>query len=75
MFYCGYTKNIENRLIEHIKGNNKSTKRWKGNLKLGYLEQFDSRAKAMAREREIKTFTRKKKIQIINSELNLFLIK
>ena len=67
IIYCGYTYNIFQRLLEHIKGKSKRayTKQFKGNIRLGYLEIHKTRAEAMHREDEIKKFSRDEKVEMI----------
>lgn len=52
--YTGYTSDIEKRLRDHNAGNTKSLRNRRP-LKLVYLEEFDTKAKAIARERYFKT--------------------
>lgn len=64
--YCGYSHNIFERVVEHIKGKTKRyTKRFKGNIRLSYIETFKTRAEAMKRELEIKDFSRDAKVKMI----------
>ncbi len=67
IIYCGYTYNIFQRLVEHIKVQAKGTytKQFKGKIRLGYLETHKTRKEAMNRESEIKVFDRDKKIKMI----------
>lgn len=66
IIYCGYSHNIFQRLIEHIKGKTKRyTKQFHGNIKIAYFETFKTRAEAMKREVEIKDYTRDEKIKMI----------
>ena len=69
-FYAGVTNNLKRRLKEHRegKGNKKTfTGRYYCH-KLVYHEEFESILKAIAREKEIKTFSREKKIELIKSK-------
>jgi len=54
IIYCGYTSNIFDRLVYHIKGWARYTKRFKGNIRLRYLETFKTKIEAMEREEEFK---------------------
>lgn len=67
LIYCGYTYNIFQRLVQHIKGVSKRafTKRFKGNIRLAYLETYKTRKEAINREDEIKSFIREEKIKLI----------
>lgn len=66
-FYTGYTNNLYRRLEEHKKGTGAKFCRGKKSITLKYLETFSERSGAMKRELEIKTFTRKQKIQLIRT--------
>ena len=63
-FYTGYTKDLFDRLQQHIEG--KGAKYLRGNKvkKLYYVEKYLTQRKAIQREREIKKFShlRKKKL-------------
>jgi putative endonuclease len=66
-FYTGYTNNLYRRLEEHKKGTGAKFCRGKKSISLKYFETFSERGGAMKRELEIKTFTRKQKIQLIRT--------
>ena len=67
-FYTGYTKNLDARTQQHQNGKGaKYTKAHKPQ-KLAYFETFDSRSKAMKREREIKKLNHNQKIDLVNSK-------
>ena len=67
-FYTGYTKNLDARTKQHQNGNGaKYTKSHKPE-RLAYFEQFDSRSKAMKREREIKKLTHQQKLDLTTRE-------
>ena len=72
-YYIGSTDNLDRRVAQHnnpgYKGS-KTTKRFKGPWKLVYTESSQTRAEAMSREREIKSWKSRKAIQdlIINSD-------
>ena len=66
-FYTGYTNNLNRRLQEHKKGTGAKFCRGKKNIRLKYYELFMERGDAMKRELEIKTFTRKQKIELIKT--------
>ena len=51
--YYGHTGNLKQRLIDHQNGKNKATKPRRP-IRLVYYEEFDSRSKAMAREKQFK---------------------
>jgi putative endonuclease len=58
-YYIGSTDNLDRRVAQHndpgYKGS-KTTKRFKGPWKLVYAESLQTRAEAMSREREIKSW-------------------
>lgn len=64
--YIGYTNNIEKRLKDHneSKTGAKYTKSRRP-VKLKYVEKYPNLSKALKRECEIKSFTRKKKLELI----------
>lgn len=68
MLYVGVTNNIVRRLEEHKTGLNQGfTKKFNIN-KLVYLETFNYIDLAIAREKKIKSFSRIKKDNLINSK-------
>ncbi len=66
-FYTGYTNNLNRRLQEHKKGTGAKFCRGKKIIRLKYFQTFSERSAAMTRELEIKTFTRKEKIELIKT--------
>ncbi len=66
-FYTGYTNNLNRRLQEHKKGTGAKFCRGKKKIQLKYFESFMERGEAMRRELEIKTFSRKQKIELIKT--------
>jgi len=66
-FYTGYTNNLNRRLQEHKKGTGAKFCRGKKSIRLKYFQTFSERSGAMKRELEIKTFTRKQKIELIKT--------
>ncbi|AYB32710.1 GIY-YIG nuclease family protein [Chryseolinea soli] len=66
VFYVGATSNLYARITQHReKVNSRSfTARYNIN-KLVYYETFDSRKEAIAREKQLKTYSRIKKIELI----------
>jgi len=68
-FYIGYTSDIESRLIRH----NQNGKGFTGKVndwKLVYVEIFKTKTEALAREREIKRWKSRKKIEILIDTFN-----
>ena len=66
-FYTGYTNNLNRRLQEHKKGTGAKFCRGKKSIRLRYFQTFSERSGAMKRELEIKTFSRKQKIELIKT--------
>jgi putative endonuclease len=66
-FYTGYTKNIDARTRLHVNGKGARYTKMHRPKRVAYVELFDSRVKAMKREREIKKMTHQQKLNLINS--------
>ena len=65
VIYCGITNDLKRRVLEHKEKLNSSfTSKYNCN-KLVYWESHDSPEKAISREKQIKSGSRKKKIAII----------
>src|SRR4030067_158018 len=64
-FYTGYTKDIGARTRLHQNGNGARYTKAHKPQKLAYTELFDSRGKAMKREREIKKLTHQQKLDLV----------
>ncbi|MBF0384855.1 MAG: GIY-YIG nuclease family protein [Candidatus Omnitrophica bacterium] len=62
--YTGITNNIERRMKAHKTGRGARFTRNFGFKKLLYSEGLNSQAEAMRKEREVKTWPRKKKIEL-----------
>ena len=67
-FYTGYTKNIDSRTRLHASGKGARYTKAHKPKKVAHIELFDSRVKAMKREREIKKMTHQQKLNLINSQ-------
>jgi putative endonuclease len=67
-FYTGYTKDIDERTRLHANGKGARYTKAHKPQKVAYVELFDSRAKAVKREREIKKLTHQQKLNLINSQ-------
>ena len=66
VFYTGVTNNLVRRFNEHkMKVNKGFTKKYNVN-KLVYYEQFDRIETAISREKQIKGYSRSKKIALID---------
>jgi putative endonuclease len=66
-FYTGYTKNIDARTKLHVNGKGARYTKMHRPKRVAYVELFDSQAKAMKRERDIKKLTHQQKLNLINS--------
>ena len=66
-YYTGYTNNLHRRIEEHRTGKGAKFCRGKKVIKLKYFETFRERSKAMRRELEIKSLSRKEKIKLIKN--------
>jgi putative endonuclease len=66
-FYTGYTKNLDERTRLHECGKGARYTRMHKPKRVAYVELFDSRAKAMRREKEIKRMSHQQKLNLISS--------
>jgi len=66
--YCGYTNNVENRVRMHQVGRASKFTRARLPVKLVFVEEHRDKSSAMRREAEIKTFSRKKKLELIRAK-------
>ena len=64
IIYTGLTDNFKRRYIEHTSKTSRFTKRF-SDLKLIHRENFKTEAEAVKREKEIKGWSRKKKLALI----------
>jgi len=67
-FYTGYTKDLDERTRQHQNGNGAKYTKAHRPQKVAYVELFDTRSKAMKREREIKKLTHQQKLKLILSK-------
>ncbi len=68
-FYTGVTNNVERRLAKHNEGiSHKSYTYKRRPVKLVYFEDHTDPYYAIAREKQIKGWSRRKKIAMINGE-------
>jgi putative endonuclease len=63
-FYTGYTKDVERRVEQHMKGYGARYTRMHEPENIVYVEEFHSRSEAMKREREIKSLSHNEKQQL-----------
>jgi len=67
-FYTGYTKDLDARTKQHQNGNGAKYTRTHRPEKIVHVEIFDSRGKAMKREKEIKKFSHQQKHALVDSQ-------
>ncbi len=65
--YTGYSKDVDKRIRLHVKGKGARYLRAHRPKKLAYVEEFNSRAEAMRRERKIKLLTHRQKLRLAKS--------
>jgi putative endonuclease len=64
-YYTGYTNNLENRIKLHNSGRGAKYLRGKGPVELVYAKEYRYYKIALNVEREIKSYTRKEKEELI----------
>lgn len=67
-YYAGHTDDIEKRIAEHNEGKIKGYTRKKLPVEPVFIELFGSRDEALAAERRIKGWSRKKKEALIKQD-------
>ena len=67
VIYTGMTNNLNRRVIEHKNKLLKGFSRSYNIIKLVHFEQFDYVNDAIMREKQIKKWSRRKKLELINS--------
>ena len=63
--YTGYTNNIEARINKHNAGKGAKYTKIRRPVVLVYQEMYESKSEALRREYEINTFTRQRKLKLI----------
>lgn len=63
--YTGYTNNIEARINKHNAGKGAKYTKTRRPVVLVYQEMYETKSEALRREYEIKTFTRQRKLKLI----------
>ncbi|MFW5972023.1 MAG: GIY-YIG nuclease family protein [Bacillota bacterium] len=66
-YYTGYTTDLERRVKEHNDGTGAKYTRGRLPVVIVYYEKYKTKSKAMKRECEIKSLSRKEKEDIIKS--------
>lgn len=64
--YCGYTNDLNKRIAAHNKGKGAKYTKTRLPVKLAYYEEFATKSEAMKREWQIKQYTRKQKLNLLN---------
>jgi len=71
-FYVGVTNNVGRRFIEHTTGIHETSYTFcRRPLKLVFCREFNSPIKAIKFEKQLKGWTRAKKLALINNDLDL----
>ena len=68
--YTGITINIQRRLAQHQAGQGSKYVRSKGRMKLVRVEPHQTKASALRRELEIKSWSRDKKLALIAASID-----
>lgn len=69
--YTGITSNIERRVKEHKKGHGCRFTKYRRPVRLIYESKFDNKQEANEKEKEIKGFSRRKKLELVREALRL----
>ena len=67
-FYTGYTRDLDARTKQHENGKGARYTRAHKPRKIAYVETFDTRGKAMKRERELKKLSHQQKLDLADSQ-------
>ena len=70
--YTGITTDIQRRIKEHEHGKGAKYLRGRSPLKLIYSEELENQTQALKREREIKSWSRQKKLLLIKSYIPVY---
>lgn len=65
-YYCGYTVDIERRVMQHNAGKGAKYTRSRLPVRLVYIEQFETKQEAMSREWHLKRLSHKEKQALVN---------
>lgn len=69
-YYTGHTDDIEKRLAEHINPGKISYTTARLPIQLIYLQEFETRAEAIAAEKQVQGWSRRKKEALIEGDWN-----
>ena len=64
--YCGWTNDLEKRIMDHNAGKGAKYTKTRLPVKLVYHEEFDTKEEAMSREWHIKQLRREQKMELID---------
>ncbi len=67
-YYTGHTDDLEKRLAQHLAGEIEGYTQTKLPVRFVFSEEFSSREEVIARERQIKGWSRKKKEALIRGD-------
>jgi predicted GIY-YIG superfamily endonuclease len=67
--YVGHTRDLSRRQSEHVRGKGSRTSRLAGAGRLLFSESFPSRTEAVQRERQIKKWSRAKKLALASGDM------
>jgi len=67
-FYCGYTKDLEKRLIKHNTGSASKYTRARLPVRMVYFEKTKNKSSALKREHAIKRLGRKAKEKLVSEK-------
>ena len=68
--YCGYTVDLKARLAAHNKGKAAKYTKPRRPVRLVYSEEKETKGEALRRELEIKSFSRRQKLELVRSREN-----
>lgn len=66
-YYTGWTTDLKRRLKEHKRGRGSRYTRSRLPVSLVYAEELPDRSTAMRRERQIKTYAKKRKVKLVRN--------
>ena len=69
IFYVGHTNNLKRRISDHSAHQGAKFTKDTNNLEYVYSEEFSSRFEAMQREKQLKGWTKAKKLALISGDL------
>lgn len=69
LYYTDMTKNPAERLEEHLKNKDTYTKRFKGNIEVGYVELYKDLVAAQKRKEQLKKLRREEKKSLTNKKI------